>query len=253
MLVLFNMTNKLTHVDYEDEPFSAYTHPTLEDFIQRVIDQNRSSLPTTASQKLLREFLLYGFLKVSGQQLNDAYDRPLWTEEGFNGKWPNYVELGLKRLMPEGRIREKTAGKFWTNNGILALCDFDGEVYIRGADGYHRSRGLPDELINGIDGTLLGLGYRSGGINVPHSNGDYFVDPRKEKLFELLDYFSIAVRTLRGEPTHGVIVKDLSKDEPSAPYQRRDPKLPRIVIKDTLLIPGNRDRTLVYNSEPSPN
>jgi len=210
--------NELEHT--QDEIFSAYTHPKLEDFIQKVINANRDSLPTEASQKLVREFFLYGFLRASGQ----------------GSSW-----MGSPEEVDEPA---REGGLFYTNNGILAVSDFDREVYIRGGDSYHGYYPGLSEEPQGVEGTLLNSGYKRGFIYVPHSNGDVFVDPQREKLLEALHYFSGEVRNLRGEPTSGFIIKDFSEPEPSAPYKRRDSKLPRIVLQDAILIPGNRERTI---------
>ena len=220
--IILIRANGLEHT--QDEIFSAYTHPRLEDFIQKVIDANRSSLPTEASQKLVREFFLYGLLRASGQEFSS------WGDQ--------------KEVVQPAR----EGGLFYTNNGILTVSDFDREVYIRGGDGYHRYfPGLGEEP-QGVEGTLLNSGYKSGSVYVPHSNGDVFADEKREKLFRALHYFSREVRTLRGEPTLGLIIKDLSEPEHYAPYKRRDTKLPRIVLQDTILIPGNREKTIeVYN------
>ncbi len=215
-------TNGLIHT--QDEIFSAYTHPILEDFIQKVIDVNSDSLPTAVLQKLVREFFLYGFLRASGQEFSWRGDQK-------------------KVVQPA-----KEGGLFYTNNGILAVSDFDREVYIRGGDSYHGYfPGLGEEP-QGVEGTLLNLGYKSGSVYVPHSNGDVFADEKREKLFRELYYFSRVVRGLRGEPTSGLIIKDLSESEPSASYKRRDHNLPRIVLQNTILIQGNREKTSeVYN------
>jgi hypothetical protein len=206
--------------DRGEEVFSAYTHPRLEEFIQRVIDGNRSFLPTETSRKLVREFFLYGFLRVSGEDF-------LW--------WNDQKE----KVHPA-----EEAGLFYTNNGILAVSDFDREVYIRGGDSYHAYIPNVSSEPQGVEGTLLHSGYKASSIYVPHSNGDIFSDEKRENLFRALLYFSREVRNLRGEPTSGLIIKDFSKPEPPAPYKRRDSKLPRIVLKDTILIPGNRERTI---------
>lgn len=206
----------------EDGLFSAYTHPRLECFIQKVIDANRVFLPNETSRKLVREFFLYGFLRASGQEF-------LWLGE-------------LEKVQPA-----KEGGQFDTNNGILAVSDFDKEVYIRGGDSYHGYFPNLGEEPQGVEGTLLNSEYIPGNIWVPHSNGDVFADKKREKLFRALCYFSKEVRTLRGEPTFGPIVKDFSEPESLAPYKSRNPKLPRIILQDTILIPGNREKTiLVY-------
>ncbi len=205
-----------------DEIFSAYTHPRLEDFIQNVIDANKSCLPTKACQKLVREFFLYGFLRASGQEFLSWGDR-------------------RKMIHPETGY-----GQFCTNNGILALSDFDTEVYIRGGDsysGYSLYDNVSQEPL-GVEGTLLSLGYGSGHVYVPHSNGDVFADEKREGLFRALYYFSREVRNLRKESTSELIIGDFSEPMLSAPYKRRDPKLPRIVLEDTILIPGNKERTI---------
>lgn len=204
-----------------DETFSEYTHPVLEDFIQRVITQNRDALSTVESQKLIREFFLYGLLRASGQDF-------LWYDDQIVPVRPEVDDGGL----------------FNTNNGILAVSDFDGEFYIRGGDSYHGYSRFSEDRPEGVEGTLLSLGYDQKGIYVPHSNGDVFVDPQREKLFRALRYFSKNVRNLRGESTSGLIIKDLSEPEQSAPYKRRNPNLPRIVLNDTILIPGNREKTI---------
>ncbi|MGB9748820.1 MAG: hypothetical protein ACP5OZ_04890 [Candidatus Woesearchaeota archaeon] len=46
--------------------FSDYTHPKLEEFIQNFIDRYKAYLPTEFNQKLVREFLLYWFIKSNG-------------------------------------------------------------------------------------------------------------------------------------------------------------------------------------------
>ena len=144
--------NGLEHT--RDEIFSAYTHPRLEDFIQKVIDASRDSLPTEASQKLVREFFLYGFLRVSGQEF-------LW--------WGDEKEIVQS---------SDESGRFGTNNGILAVADFDKEIYIRGGDSYHGYFPWEGEEPQGVEGTLLNSGYKSLGVYVPHSNGDVFVDEK---------------------------------------------------------------------------
>lgn len=210
-----------------DRIFSAYTHPELERFIERVIYESRDALPTAESQKLLREFFLYGVIKATGYELERS---------DFKSKWsvPNY---GVDE-----------AGRFYTNNGILAVCDFDGDVYIRGGNSYHGyfdSGDLAEMLfVQGMEGTLLHCGYTSRGIWVPHSNGETYADTAMEKIFGALHNFSRSVRNLRGEPTSGLIIKDLSEEEPPAPYPMRDEKLPRIEFKNVFLIPGNRERTI---------
>ena len=204
-----------------DHIFSRYTHPVLEEFIQGIIDEHRDALPHEAYQKLVREFFLYGLLRSSGEEFRGHMGR------GFT-------------VNPAER-----SGEFCTNNGVLAVSDFDGEVYMRGGESWHGyfdfgTGGLPE----GVEGTLLESGYKSGDIFVPHSNGEIYTDPKKEQLFCALVHFSREVRTLRGEPTSGLIIKDLSEPEPEAPYSRRDPSLPRIELEDAMLIPGNRNRVI---------
>ena len=223
--MLYSMSNEIIPVrangleHTQDEIFSAYTHPRLEDFIQKVIDANRESLPTEGSQKLVREFFLYGFMKATGQKFDFSRGRD-YTE----GKW---MEPGV----------------FGTNNGVLAVADFDCSLWIRGGESYHGY--FPDgSLPEGVEGTLIESGYKPRTPRVSHSNGEAFADPQREKLFRALHYFSREVRNLRCELTSGLIIKDLSEPEPSAPYKRRDSKLPRIVLHDTILIPGNREKTI---------
>lgn len=203
-----------------DDIFSAYTHPRLEGFIQKVIDTNRNYLPTELSGKLVREFLLYGFLRASEQEF-------LW--------WDGKKEIFYPK---------KECGQFDTNNGVLAVSDFNRKVYIRGGDSYHGYFPDLDEEPLGVEGTLINSGYKPGDVFVPHSNGDVFADEKREKLFTVLHYFSREVRNLRGESTSGLIVKDFSKPEPSTPYKKRDSGLPKIVLKDLILIPGNKLNTI---------
>jgi len=220
---------KLNEDNDDYEIFSPYTHKVLEDFINKVIDANRASLPNKLSQKIVREFFLYGFLRASGQEI------AFWNKRDVVKK-------------------ERVGGLFCVNNGVLALSDFDGEVYIRGADDYHGyyndyyddfDRGFMKSGPGGIEDTLITFGYRPGGFFVPHSNGEIFTDEKMEKLFKALRYFSREVRKLRGEST-GVIIKDLSEPYVPAPYQARCSYLPRIVVKDIFLIPGNREKTIEF-------
>ena len=210
-------------VSRRDKMFSEYTHPELEGFIQNVIDRYKNELPDLKSQKIVRELFLYGFIRASGQEF-------FWNRNN--------------QVIPIPRETEGGLGLFFTNNGILALSDFDGEIYIRGGEsrlGY--CPGL-EEKPQGIEGTLLNSGYRSKNIYVPHSNGDVFVDEQREKLFQAINYFSRNVRNLRGESTSGVTIQDLSEPTPSAPYKSRNPNLPRIMMGDAFLIPGNKERTV---------
>jgi len=222
----------LEHAD--DGIFSDYTHPVLEGLIQRVVNQNRDALPTDASRKLVRELFLYGFIRASGQEFLNMdmtpEEREMHPDE-------------FREIFPQ--ISER-AGTFKTNNGVLGLCDFNGEVYIRGGDSYHGF--FPDdeaEMPQGVEGSLLSLGYRPSSLWVPHSSfKQSYSDAMMEKLFRALHYFSKKARNLRGEPTSGMIVKDLSEPEPPAPYKSRDPSLARINLLNTILIPGNRERVI---------
>jgi len=205
----------------EDEFFSPSTHPVLESFISKVIDANKKDLPNDLSQKFVRKFFLYGFLRASGQVFEEVYSK-------------------------SQSICEKSGheGIFDTNNGVLALSDFDGEVYIRGGDSYHGYFDMGDgKKPQGVEGTLLNLGYDSGGVFVPHSNCDIYKDPSMEKLFKVLRFFSREIRNLRGEPTGGIIIKDLTEPEPDA-YKARNPDLPKIILNNLFLIPGNKNKTI---------
>ena len=215
-----------------DEIFSKYTHPVLETFIQKVIDQNKESLPSAGSQKLVREFFLYGFLKASGQSFK--YDRS--------------SQYTCERSHPGDE------GFFHTNNGVLALHDFDGELYIRGGESWHGYFDMGDGMKpQGIEGTLLNSGYDSRNVRVPHSNGEVYENPSTEKLFKALKSFSKEVWNLRGAPTSGIIIKDLSEPEPEAPYRARDSKLPRIILQDFLIIPGNIQKTILVEKNKTGN
>ena len=209
---------------YEDEIFSPYTHPVLEKFIQRVIDENRDALRTVESRELVREFLLYGFLKATGYEMVDNMTSHRHT-----------VGTADQRSL------------FHTNNGVIALYDFDGKIYLRGGDshqGYNSEAHEPPK--EGIEGTLLALGYEQDWITVPHSTDTYiFLDKSIEKLFQLLLFFSREVKDLRGEPENSIICRNLKDKKPSAPYPRRNPDLPRIGLQDIILIPGNRENTIL--------
>ncbi|MEM2121765.1 MAG: hypothetical protein QXU20_03870 [Candidatus Woesearchaeota archaeon] len=197
--------------------FSDYTHPKLEEFIQNFINKNKEGLPTEWHQKLVREFLLYGFMKASDEE---------------------FISLEREIFKVEKLKDKKYFCKFYTNNGVLAISDQNGNVYIRGGDSYHGW--FPgDPFPEGVEGTLINFGYERDYIFVPHSNGDVFKNEKLEKLFTLLSYFSVEVRTLRGEPTKGIIMKDLLEQEPSAPYKSRDVKLPTMILPK-IFIPGDK-------------
>jgi hypothetical protein len=203
--------------------FSDYTHPVLEKFIQDFIDSNKESLPTEWHQKLIREFLLYSFVKASGKTFVSY----------FNEKF-------IVRNSEESK-------KFYTINGVLAVYDPNYNIYIRGGDSYHGYFQDPhgvfgeDKFPEGVEGTLLNSGYERDSIFVPHSNGDVFENKELEKLFQLLFRFSIEVKRLRGEPVAGIIMKDLSeeKEETIAPYKARKGDLMTIYLKD-IFIPGDK-------------
>ena len=101
-LMITKKRGELEQVDKWQGVFSNYTHPQLEDFIKDVIKSNRDSLPTEASQRLVREFFLYGFMKATGQKFKFSTERD-YTEEKWDEK-----------------------GVFGTNNGVLAVADFEG-------------------------------------------------------------------------------------------------------------------------------
>jgi hypothetical protein len=212
-----------------DGVFSAYTHPKLERFVESVITKYRSIFPNRGAEKLFREFVLYGLLKASGYSF-----RRFVSSDGFV-------------LEPD-----QDKGAFCTNNGILAVSDFNGEVYIRGGDSYHGFLGdcdlFPDLKIMGMEGTLLRFGYRKRCIYVPHSNNEDYTDKNMEQMFRMLHRFSLKTRKLRGEATSGFIVKDLSEPDPPAPYPCRDYSLPRIEMSNGLIV-GNRAKTIVIGHD----
>ena len=203
---------------YGNDIFSKETHSDLEDFIVDFIMSNKPNLPTVGSIRLIRELFLYGFLKATG----------------------HVFDHGMSILKPVSGARN--AMSFNTNNGVLAVADNLRNIYIRGGDSYHGYFDA-DPLPQGVEGTLLELGYRPNDLHVPHSNGDLFYDYRREYLFESLHEFSTKVRALRGEASK-VIISDPTKEMPKAPYIRRNKYLPTIVLTDVLFIPGNDDKTI---------
>ena len=186
MLYYFQFKDKLGN-KLQNAFANTYTTPTLEKFISQYTRFFHDDL----TKKLAREFLLYGFIRTTGEKFK------YWSEE--------YV----------GPIASK-GGKFDINNGIFALADFSGEVYIR-----------PCTFYEAIEQTLLELDYKPESTFVPHSNGDYFIDKKKEALFSGLK-----------ELSWFIINTKLS-------YPSRSKHLPKIIIKNTLLIPGKEEERII--------
>ncbi len=197
-----------------EKMFSNYTHPELEKFIKRAVHQNTDSF--SELQRFQREFLLYGFMKATGQEFS------------FLNYDPEILERGNEQKV------------FYTNNGVLVFYDNNGDAYIRGGDSYHgcgssRSQG-------GVEETLLDLGYDAEFCYVPHSN-DKFADARREKLFKTLCSFSEEIRRIRGESS-GMIY--FSEQDSPALYEGRDLDLPTIRIGNDILIQGNDEKVLEF-------
>lgn len=212
--------------DYNGELFSAPTHPALEAAIKQVIEENASALPTETLRLLARETILYGFLQATGKY----FQRP----EGNS--------------YPARRSLKK--GVFYAIDGVFALSDFDGEVYIRCVDA-NTGYGLNSlHAPGGIETTLLNSGYTPSTIFVPHSTGELYADRHMEKLFVLFRCFS-ALSGNSGQidgqtAAPGLVAETELPDQ--ALYRARKPELPRISVPGNILIPGNRSVTVVVNS-----
>ncbi|MBI1970272.1 hypothetical protein HYS47_00845 [Candidatus Woesearchaeota archaeon] len=215
----------LDRIDFMQGVFSGPTDPRLEQFIQRMIDANRTNLPDELSQKLFRELFLYGFLT--------AHQHEFVSNRGEARYESRYTE----------REWEYGARVFGTNNGVLAVADDQRRLHIRGGESYHGYMD-GDGTPAGIEGTLIQSRYKPQTPRVAHSNGEQFSDERRERLFQALRSFSREVRGLRGEATSGCIVSD-GLSLPKTPYQARNPALPEIIVEGAIFIPGNKENSMV--------
>ena len=120
---------------FEEQLEGAFSHVSnieLEGYIQRFIS-GQKSLTSRVSKNLVREFLLYGFLKATGQEfVSQRHGR--YVEEG----WDDPMWFGVE-------------------NGVLALSDDKGELWIRGAESYQNGNNRHDTDCRGVEGTLLAL------------------------------------------------------------------------------------------------
>ncbi|MCX8194059.1 MAG: hypothetical protein N3G19_01725 [Candidatus Pacearchaeota archaeon] len=187
-----------------------------ENNLEQILDKNIEIAHVINNAPLLTEFLLYGFITASGK-----------TFKEWRGSY--YLQEKLKDFDYNG-----CKGFFCTNNGVIALADYDGTIYIRPNDSWHGC--WDDKEAGAIEKILLELGYKNYDIFVPHSNGEVFEEKEIENLFRLMAYVSKEVRAKRGQT--GCFVIDLSEPIPHS-YDSRSIVLPTIRFEELGFIPGN--------------
>ncbi len=138
----------------------------ISELEQIIIESDGGDISRNMPSGLFKEFLLYGFVKASGQK---------FQIDGTAG----YIEK-----------KSEKKGKFEIKENLIAVSDFSGDLWIR-----------PNKIYSEIDciiGTLLNSGFVSGSLSSPHLQGDTFSDPHSEELFESLGYFSERATSLTG-------------------------------------------------------
>ena len=190
--------------------FSKPKNFALEKRINMSLEPYKVNLPGPLAQGLFREWLLYGFTKVSGEY---------WD---YNGT--RYIH---------GKAEEPNT--FYTNNRVLAVADENNDLYVRPGDSSTGS--LWGHASDGAEGSLNNFGYNCRFFWVPASNSDHHVDKRLNYLFKMHRNIMADIRHGPGERP-SISVRDFSEPEPPALYPARQ-DIPEIRIGDHLFIPGN--------------
>lgn len=203
----------------------------LEQSVRGIIDEYRFAMPQ-ADEGLLREILLHGFLIASGQEF--------WHERKEVGSlFPDKVPIKITHeagaeVYP---VITEHAGTYNINGGVLAVCDHDGKVWIRGGERVYTQPQSRDAL-QGPEGTLLSNGYSRSELWVPRSFGLIYSNQKMEQLYRALHHFAREAQDITGVSADNVPER--------APYPARDASLPRVEFNNTILIPGDIGKTQFF-------